>query len=93
MAKRLKYLLVGAFQLKLILKIFIEELINLHRGQGKDIYWRDNNICPTEEQYKQMVSESNTFHIIQSIFIRLIETGGLFRLAVRLMQSFSKNKT
>jgi len=58
--------------------VFIEELIHLHKGQGFDIYWRDNNHCPTEEQYKTMVSE---------------KTGGLFRLAVRLMQAFSTNKT
>lgn len=36
----------------------IEELINLHKGQGFDIYWRDNAVCPTEEQYKVMVSKS-----------------------------------
>lgn len=59
-------------------QIFVEELINLHRGQGFDIYWRDNHICPTEEQYKQMV---------------LDKTGGLFKLAVRLMQLFSESKS
>jgi geranylgeranyl diphosphate synthase type 3 len=58
--------------------IFIEELINLHKGQGFDIYWRDNGSCPTEEQYKTMV---------------IHKTGGLFRLAVRLMQAFSANQT
>lgn len=58
--------------------IFIEELISLHQGQGKDIYWRDNNTCPTEDEYKTMVLE---------------KTGGLFRLAVRMMQVFSPNKT
>jgi len=57
--------------------VFIEELLNLHRGQGYDIYWRDNNSCPTEEEYKQMV---------------LDKTGGLFRLALRLMQAFSNDK-
>jgi len=57
---------------------FVEELINLHKGQGFDIYWRDNNQCPTEDEYKIMVTA---------------KTGGLFRLAVRLMQSFSTNKT
>lgn len=59
-------------------QIFVEELINLHRGQGFDIYWRDNHICPTEDQYKQMV---------------LDKTGGLFKLAVRLMQLFSESKS
>eukprot|EP01114_Cavostelium_apophysatum_P019453 TRINITY_DN627_c0_g1_i1.p1 TRINITY_DN627_c0_g1~~TRINITY_DN627_c0_g1_i1.p1 ORF type:complete len:347 (-),score=65.76 TRINITY_DN627_c0_g1_i1:54-965(-) len=58
--------------------IFIDELINLHKGQGFDIYWRDNNRCPTEQEYKVMVAQ---------------KTGGLFRLAVRLMQEFSENKS
>lgn len=38
--------------------VFLEELLNLHRGQGYDIYWRDNNTCPTEDEYKQMVLDS-----------------------------------
>jgi geranylgeranyl diphosphate synthase, type III len=58
-------------------EIFTEELLNLHRGQGMDIYWRDASICPTEEEYFQMVCN---------------KTGGLFRLAVRLMQLESKSE-
>merc|ERR1712166_432925 len=45
---------------------------------GQDILWRDTCTCPTEEQYRSMV---------------LDKTGGLFRLAVGLLQSFSTNKT
>ena len=30
----------------------------LHKGQGKDIYWRDNYVCPTEDEYKTMVKQS-----------------------------------
>ncbi|KAG0660986.1 geranylgeranyl pyrophosphate synthetase [Monosporozyma unispora] len=56
-------------------KIFNEELCNLHRGQGLDIYWRDNNVIPTEEQYFNMV---------------INKTGGLFRLTIRLMALLSK---
>jgi len=59
------------------LKIVLEEMLNLHRGQGWDIHWRDTHSCPTEEQYNQMV---------------LDKTGGLFRLALRLMQTLSDNK-
>jgi geranylgeranyl pyrophosphate synthase len=51
--------------------VFVEELLNLHRGQGMDLYWRETLTCPTEEEYIGMV---------------LDKTGGLFRLAVRLMQ-------
>jgi len=39
--------------------VFLEELLHLHRGQGMDIYWRDNNSCPTEEEYKEMVLQKN----------------------------------
>eukprot|EP01137_Pigoraptor_chileana_P031974 Opistho-2@1620 len=58
--------------------IFTEELLELHRGQGMDIYWRDSNVCPTEDEYREMVQR---------------KTGGLFRLAVKLMQIFSENRS
>lgn len=54
--------------------VFVGELLNLHRGQGHDILWRDDVRCPTEEQYLKMVQD---------------KTGGLFRLAVGLMQAFA----
>ncbi|KAF7592691.1 hypothetical protein BBP40_012593 [Aspergillus hancockii] len=50
--------------------IFTQELLSLHRGQGMDLYWRDALVCPSEE-YIQMVTH---------------KAGGLFRLAVGLMQ-------
>ncbi|KAJ2747761.1 hypothetical protein GGI20_000231 [Coemansia sp. BCRC 34301] len=59
-----------------LVDIFTEELLNLHRGQGMDLYWRDTLTCPTEEQYLEMVSH---------------KTGGLFRLAVKLMQECSES--
>ncbi|XP_043193433.1 geranylgeranyl pyrophosphate synthase-like [Amphibalanus amphitrite] len=54
--------------------VFCEQLLELHRGQGMDIYWRDNFHCPTEDEYRQMT---------------IRKTGGLFGLATRLMQLFS----
>mmetsp|Transcript_23028 Transcript_23028/g.32238 ORF Transcript_23028/g.32238 Transcript_23028/m.32238 type:complete len:363 (+) Transcript_23028:79-1167(+) len=56
------------------MEVFVGELLNLHRGQGHDIAWRDNVECPTEEEYCHMVKD---------------KTGGLFRLAVGLMKSFA----
>jgi len=53
------------------LDIFTEELLRLHRGQGMDLYWRDSLTCPTEEEYLEMVAD---------------KTGGLFRLAIKLIQ-------
>ncbi|KXS13589.1 geranylgeranyl pyrophosphate synthetase [Gonapodya prolifera JEL478] len=57
-------------------EIFTEELLNLHRGQGMEIYWRETGTCPTEEEYMEMVSN---------------KTGGLLRLAVKLMQALSSS--
>jgi len=58
----------------LAMDVTVKELLNLHRGQGQDILWRDSLECPTEARYQDMV---------------LDKTGGLFRLAVGLMQAFS----
>lgn len=57
-------------------------MIELHRGQGKDIYIRDchlftkesKDIIPTEEDYTHMVMD---------------KTGGLFKLAFEMMGSLS----
>lgn len=38
--------------------IVIEELLNLHRGQGMEILWRDLLQCPTVEEYTCMVNNS-----------------------------------
>lgn len=56
--------------------VFVLELLNLHRGQGQDILWRDTVRCPTLEEYETMV---------------LDKTGGLFRLAVGLMQAVAED--
>ncbi|CAO3623710.1 unnamed protein product [Cunninghamella echinulata] len=57
--------------------IYTEELINLHQGQGLELFWRDSLICPTEEEYINMVNN---------------KTSGLLRLAVRLMQAASNSE-
>ncbi|KIW28773.1 uncharacterized protein PV07_04647 [Cladophialophora immunda] len=59
------------------MEIFTTELLNLHRGQGMDLYWRDTLTCPTEDDYLEMVQN---------------KTGGLFRLAVKIMQAESPEK-
>lgn len=41
-------------------KVFTEQGLKAHHGQGMELYWRDNYICPTEEEYKQMATISNT---------------------------------
>ncbi|KAF3385516.1 Phyllocladan-16-alpha-ol synthase [Penicillium rolfsii] len=51
--------------------IYVDALIQLHRGQGMDVFWRDSLICPTEEEYLDMVAN---------------KTGALFCLAIDLLQ-------
>ena len=41
-------------------------MLELHRGQGKDIIWRDSNQCPTEKEYKEMVKQSLSLLLIFS---------------------------
>jgi geranylgeranyl diphosphate synthase type 3 len=38
--------------------VFEEELLEVIQGQEMDIYWRDNYICPTLEEYKEIVKRS-----------------------------------
>jgi len=59
------------------IEIYTDELCNLHRGQGMDLFWRDTLTCPSEDDYLEMVGN---------------KTGGLFRLAVKLMQAQSTNE-
>ncbi|KAG6038602.1 hypothetical protein E4U41_003998 [Claviceps citrina] len=56
------------------ISVFADELVNLHRGQGMDLFWRDTLSCPTEDDYLEMVGN---------------KTGGLFRLGIKLMQAES----
>ncbi|KAH8897627.1 geranylgeranyl diphosphate synthase [Thozetella sp. PMI_491] len=60
----------------LAFSIYTEELVNLHRGQGLELHWRETVCCPTEHEYIKMIQN---------------KTGGLFRLAIRLMQGESSS--
>ncbi|CAI5759747.1 unnamed protein product [Candida verbasci] len=61
--------------------ILINEMLNLHHGQGLDIYWRDYLITldhlPSIQDYLNMVKD---------------KTGGLFRLSTSLLNLFSEEK-
>lgn len=57
--------------------IFVDALTQLHRGQGMDVFWRDSLVCPTEEEYLDMVAN---------------KTGALFSLAIELLQTGSSVK-
>lgn len=46
----------------------LEELLNLHRGQGLDLFWRDSLTCPTEEEYIHMVLGSTSgSHLVSTV--------------------------
>lgn len=63
-------------------KVIIDEMLNLHHGQGIDIYWRDNkgvlDRLPSEEEYLEMVMD---------------KTGGLLRIMVKLLEAFAPSKS
>ncbi|KAI0077209.1 terpenoid synthase [Panus rudis PR-1116 ss-1] len=55
-------------------RVVTNELLNLHRGQGLELLWRDSLKCPTEEEYISMVNN---------------KTGGVFRIAIKLMMAYA----
>lgn len=57
-------------------KIYTQQMLELHRGQGMEIYWRENLICPNESAYKLMT---------------IRKTGGLFMIATNLMALYSNS--
>lgn len=59
-------------------EMIVDEMINLHRGQGMDLFWRDSLTCPTEAEYVEMVNN---------------KTGGLLRIAIKLMVAQSPEYT
>ena len=48
---------MGADREKMV-SIFVDEMLELHRGQGMEIWWRQNRVPPTTEQYLIMVERS-----------------------------------
>ncbi|CAN3354915.1 geranylgeranyl pyrophosphate synthase Bts1p [Diutina catenulata] len=66
-----------------VAEILVEEMLNLHHGQGRDIWWRDNLLrvaddLPLVEDYLRMVKD---------------KTGGLFRLSIKLLAVVAKEPT
>ncbi|CAF1186777.1 unnamed protein product [Adineta steineri] len=57
--------------------VLVDHLVELHKGQGLDIWWRENHICPNEDEYCQMING---------------KSGGLFHLAIELLRLFSPVK-
>ncbi|RAR08378.1 terpenoid synthase [Stemphylium lycopersici] len=59
-------------------KIVLEELDELHIGQSYDLYWTHHIMCPSEDEYLEMVMK---------------KTGALFRLLARLLLAHTRTKT
>ena len=67
--------------------------MSLHRGQGLELLWRDSLACPTEEEYAAMVNNSSHISLVLPVDGRMThlraETGGLLRVAIKLMMACS----
>ncbi|GFG36235.1 hypothetical protein Cfor_01026, partial [Coptotermes formosanus] len=59
------------------MKVCIEKLLELYWAQGLEIYWRDNYICPSFEEYKEMAKR---------------KAGGSIMYEVAPLQLLSDNK-
>lgn len=64
-------------------KILVEEMLNLHHGQGLDIYWRDTLLLRWADESAELPSVGEYLLMVMN------KTGGLFRLAVKLMALFA----
>jgi geranylgeranyl diphosphate synthase type 3 len=41
-----------------MIKVYTDMMLGVWGGQAVDIYWRENYICPSEEEYLEMVKRS-----------------------------------
>ncbi|CAG9559897.1 unnamed protein product [Danaus chrysippus] len=59
-------------------EIMAKQFIDTLTGQGYEIYWRDNCVCPDEKTYLKMLT---------------LKTGTMLLIGVKLIQLFSENQT
>jgi geranylgeranyl diphosphate synthase type 3 len=51
---------------------FTEHLLELYHGQGMEIYWRDNHICPSVKEYRETAERSkNSVRTMSRIYLDL----------------------
>ncbi|KAK5124909.1 hypothetical protein LTR85_001099 [Meristemomyces frigidus] len=60
------------------LDVFIEQMYKLHIGQSYDLHWTRHHICPSEEEYLEMVDK---------------KTGGLFQMLLQLLLLHSPKRS
>lgn len=59
-----------------------------------ELFWRDTLTCPTEKEFLDMVNDSKYQEKTRKkkiVTLPFSETGGLLRLAVKLMQEASQS--
>ena len=66
-----------ADQVQHLVKIYSEQMLRLHQGQGMDIYWRDAQLCPSIDQYMNMIN---------------LKTTSLFYFSLEMLSVFSNQK-
>lgn len=60
-----------------MVKIYSEQMMRLHEGQGMDIYWRDAQLCPSIDQYMKMIN---------------LKTTSLFYFSLEMLRVFSSEQ-
>ncbi|XP_041970693.1 geranylgeranyl pyrophosphate synthase-like [Aricia agestis] len=68
---------VRSFENPKAIEVYCNNFIRIMNGTAQDIYWRDNYLCPTEEEYKMMSADK-----IGSYFLQQFD----------LMQTFSQDQ-
>ncbi len=75
---------------ELMITFFVEELLNLHRGQGMELYWRDTLTCPSEEEFIEMVSNSKWSKCLRVFFFNFAALKSAFSHYVHVI--FFRNR-
>ncbi|XP_018339613.1 PREDICTED: geranylgeranyl pyrophosphate synthase-like [Trachymyrmex septentrionalis] len=87
------------------IKIFIEQSMEYYKGQGMDLYWKENFICPTEKDYNILASRKSSwlmkimvkllklFSTYEKDLLSLVDTMGLYRQIYDDYYNLRHNKT
>jgi geranylgeranyl pyrophosphate synthase len=67
-------------------KLIVDGTVKAHRGQGLELYWRDNHICPTEEEYVQMVRGKTSTPFLLAAQLFFLHADDIRLSAVRFAQ-------
>ncbi|XP_068914816.1 terpene synthase-like [Tenebrio molitor] len=74
-----------------IIDIYIELGLDMHGGNGMEIYWRNNSICPTEKEYLDVIVPKTSSAVLLGVRVLQLYSDfseNLDRLAILLGQIF-----